>query len=167
MSTHARPLAEWLSAASDEQLSTLFTARRVRPDVNWQDFFDAAEALLDPASLARVLPTLTRDEAAALLAFAASPASEHSAQRETLESLALLRPDGAPFPPVVTAVADRAEPSAPSDTVPEPTTPGRTAPGGRACRRRHRTPRVHPPSQRRRPAERRRAGRRPGRHRRR
>ncbi|AKV86188.1 hypothetical protein AKG07_07670 [Microbacterium sp. CGR1] len=127
MSTHARPLAEWLSAASDEQLSTLFTARRVRPDVNWQDFFDAAEALLDPASLARVLPTLTRDEAAALLAFAASPASEHSAQRETLESLALLRPDGAPFPPVVTAVADRAEPSAPSDTVPEPTTDTETA----------------------------------------
>ncbi len=127
MSTHARPLAEWLSAASDEQLTTLFTARRVRPDAGWQDFFDAAEALLDPASLARVLPTLTRDEAAALLAFAASPPSARSAQRTTLEGLALLRPDGTPFPPVVTAVADRAKPSALRETEPELTTDTETA----------------------------------------
>ncbi|MEV7608098.1 helicase-associated domain-containing protein [Microbacterium sp. NPDC089320] len=111
MSTHARPLAEWLSAASDDQLTTLFSARRVRSDAEWQDFFDAAEALLDPASIARVLPTLTRDEAATLVAASARPVSERSAQRATLESLALLRPDGSPFPPVTLAIADRPAPA--------------------------------------------------------
>ena len=35
MSTHARPLAEWLSEASDEQLTTLFSVRRVRADAGW------------------------------------------------------------------------------------------------------------------------------------
>lgn len=127
MSTHARPLAEWLSAASDEQLTSLFSARRVRADAGWQDFFDAAEALLDPASLARVLPTLTRGEAAALIAAAADPAAEQSPERATLESLALLRPDGAPFPPVVTAIADRPEPTPLSATPAMPATDAETA----------------------------------------
>lgn len=127
MSTHARPLAEWLSAASDEQLTTLFSARRVRADAGWQDFFDAAEALLDPASIARVLPLLTHGEAATLLAASTTPVSEHSAQRATLESLALLRPDGAPFPPVVAAIADRPEPTPLSLSTPMPATDGETA----------------------------------------
>ena len=62
MSTHARPLAEWLSAASDAELATLFAARRVRPDAGWHDYFDAAEALLDTASVNRILPALTHAE---------------------------------------------------------------------------------------------------------
>lgn len=127
MSTHARPLAEWLSAASDEQLATLFSVRRVRADAGWQDFFDAAEALLDPASIARVLPLLTCGEAMALLAAATAPATGHSAQRATLESLALLRPDGTPFPPVVAAIADRPEPTALSLSAPTPATDAETA----------------------------------------
>ncbi|QDE35504.1 hypothetical protein FIV50_12340 [Microbacterium foliorum] len=127
MSTHARPLAEWLSAASDEQLTTLFSARRVRADVGWQDFFDAAEALLDPASIARVLPLLTHGEAAMLLAAASTPAAEQSAHRATLENLALLRPDGAPFPPVVAAVEDRPEPTPLSLSAPTPATDAETA----------------------------------------
>ena len=77
MSTHARPLAEWLSEASDEQLTTLFSVRRVRADAGWQDFFDAAEALLDPTSIARILPLLTHSEAVSLLAAAAAPVTEH------------------------------------------------------------------------------------------
>ncbi|KQR37077.1 MULTISPECIES: helicase-associated domain-containing protein [Microbacterium] len=119
MSTHARPLAEWLSAASDEQLASLFTARRVRPDAAWNDFFDAAEALLDPGSLARVLPSLTHDEATTLAAAAAGgePVVETTPQRDALKSLALLRPDGAPFTPVIAALADRAAP-APLDVSP-------------------------------------------------
>ncbi|MBS1906981.1 MAG: hypothetical protein JST33_10540, partial [Actinobacteria bacterium] len=64
MSTHARLLAEALSARTDEELATLFGRREVRADAHWHDFFDAAEALLDPASVARVLPRLTRAEAA-------------------------------------------------------------------------------------------------------
>lgn len=127
MSTHARPLAEWLSAASDEQLTTLLSARRVRADAGWQDFFDAAEALLDPASIARVLPMLTHGEAAMLLAAATTPATEQSAHRATLESLALLRPDGAPFPPVVAAIADRLEPTPLDLTAPTPATDAETA----------------------------------------
>jgi len=113
MSTHARPLAEWLSAASDAELATLFAARRVRPDAGWQDFFDAAEALLDTASVTRILPALTHSEAADLLAAATSDDARVSGpSADTLRALALLRPDGSPFPPVSAAVAER--------TVPEP-----------------------------------------------
>lgn len=108
MSTHARPLADWLAAASNDDLRRLFTARRVRPSAQWQDFFDAAEGLLDLASLARTFPLLTAAEAKALLA-AASGASA-GAQQEQLTALALLRPDGTPYPPVAAAIAGRSVP---------------------------------------------------------
>lgn len=116
MSTHARPLAEWLSAASDAELVALFAARRVRPDAGWRDFFDAAEALLDTASVTRILPTLTHSEASALLAAATSDDARVSGPAaDTLRALALLRPDGSPLPPVAAAVADRMVPE-PVDT---------------------------------------------------
>ena len=105
MSTHARPLADWLAAASDDDLLHLFAARGVRPDSPWQDFFDAAEALLDPVSLGRILPSLTASEATALLAAAAG--LDAGPAREALTTLALLRPDGTPYPPVITALAGR------------------------------------------------------------
>ncbi|PCE14755.1 hypothetical protein AUC47_15875 [Microbacterium sp. SZ1] len=107
MSTHARPLAEHLAAMSDADLSELFSERGVRPDVGWQDFFDAAEALLEPASLAKALPRLTLDEARALQRMAAGERSDDADDRRTLERLALVRPDGEVPPPVVTAVSDR------------------------------------------------------------
>ncbi|WP_435746493.1 helicase-associated domain-containing protein [Microbacterium sp. PMB16] len=108
MSTHARPLADWLAAASDEELSHLLTTRGIRPDIAWQDLFDAAEALLDPVSLTRVLPLLTSSEASALLRAAAGedPGSEGA----TLTALALLRPDGVPYAPVAALVAGRTVP---------------------------------------------------------
>lgn len=106
MTTHARPLADWLAAASDDELLHLFTARRVRADSGWHDFFDAAEALLDPASVGRALPTLTAAEARGLLR--AASGDDAGPQREALISLALLRPDGTPPPPVVAALAGRA-----------------------------------------------------------
>jgi hypothetical protein len=113
MTTHARPLAERLAAASDAELATLFTARTVRADAGWQDFFDAAEALLDAGSLARVLPTLTRSEAIALHAAALSASAvPESAERAALLSLALVRPDGVPWPAVASAVAERPAPAA-------------------------------------------------------
>ncbi|MFJ6429638.1 helicase-associated domain-containing protein [Microbacterium maritypicum] len=105
MSTHARPLADWLAAARDEDLLRLFAARAVRADAAWHDFFDAAEALLDPASLSRVLPALTASEARALLD--AASGGDAGQDQEQLTALALLRPDGAPYPPVVTAIAGR------------------------------------------------------------
>lgn len=118
MTTHARPLADWLSAASDEQLHHLLRVRGVRGDVAWQDFFDVAEALLDPASIARVLPTLTAAEAGALRA--AVDGDDAGDLRAELVGLALLRPDGTPYPPVATAVADRPtpRPDAPVDITP-------------------------------------------------
>ncbi|MFJ6532212.1 helicase-associated domain-containing protein [Microbacterium sp. NPDC091662] len=105
MSTHARPLADWLAAASDDDLRRLFAARGVKPEAGWQDFFDAAEALLDPASLTRVLPSLTASEARALLAAASD--EDAGQEQEQLTALALLRPDGTPYPPVAAAIAGR------------------------------------------------------------
>lgn len=115
MSTHARPLADWLAAASDDELCRLLAARGVRSDAPWQDFFDAAEALLDPASISRVLPSLTATEATALLA--AASGGDAGPEREALTALALLRPDGSPYPPVTAALAGRSAPP----TTPVPT----------------------------------------------
>ncbi|MFF1538726.1 helicase-associated domain-containing protein [Microbacterium sp. NPDC058269] len=113
MSTHARPLADWLAAASDDDLLHLFRARAVRPDAPWQDLFDAAEALLDPASLTRTLPSLTASEANALLA--AASGQDAGPEREQLTALALLRPDGTPYPPVVAAITGRSAARPPSE----------------------------------------------------
>ncbi|HWV49110.1 MAG TPA: hypothetical protein VN035_06595, partial [Microbacterium sp.] len=66
MSTHARPLAVWLAAAADTELERLFAERGVRPDAPWNDFFDAAEALLDPSSVERAISALPLVDAAAL-----------------------------------------------------------------------------------------------------
>jgi hypothetical protein len=120
MTAHARPLADWLAAASDAELLHLFTERRVRADIGWHDFFDAAETLLDPASLTKVLPTLTGPEAAALLRAAAG--EDAGAERQALTALALLRPDGTPPAPVVALLSGR---TAPAETV---TTSAPTAP---------------------------------------
>ena len=68
MSTHARPLADRLAAASDVQLERMLRERAVRADVGWSDFFDAAEALLEPASIERGLARLTLVAARALRA---------------------------------------------------------------------------------------------------
>lgn len=118
MSTHARPLADWLSAASDDELTRLFRLRGVRADPGWHDFFDAAEALLDPASVGRILPVLTADEASALVrAAAGGDAGDATA---ALTSLALLRPDGSPWPELTTALDGRPAPAAPAETAPGP-----------------------------------------------
>lgn len=133
MTTHARPLAEWLAEASDADLVTLFAARGVKADAGWQDFFDAAESLLDQSSLARALPSLTHAEAAAL-ASTRSPGGRvaDAAQRGALQRLALLDADGAPWPPVTAAIADR-EPPPPQRAV-EPT-PAGEAESARAAER--------------------------------
>ncbi|WP_431805378.1 helicase-associated domain-containing protein [Microbacterium paraoxydans] len=118
MSTHARPLADRLARASDAELQTMFATRGVRPDAAWQDFFDAAEALLEPSSVNRALPTLTAAEAASLVDAVAGDRPGDG--REHLVSLALLRPDGTPQPPVELAVDGRERPALPDDTAPTP-----------------------------------------------
>ncbi|GAA4191508.1 hypothetical protein GCM10022219_10400 [Microbacterium oryzae] len=62
----ARELAEQLAALSDADLHALLTGRHVSPQVGWHDFFDAAEALLAPDSIASALRLLPRDALAAL-----------------------------------------------------------------------------------------------------
>lgn len=127
MSTHARPLADWLAAASDAELADLFAARGVRPDAGWQDFFDAAEALLDPSSISRALPSLTYAEAGALRRIADGEKIGDDAATATLRRLALLRPDGTVPPPVVAVLGDRAVPAASDRTDPEPASPAAEA----------------------------------------
>lgn len=116
MSTHARPLAEALAGRAEEDLLLLLTRREIRADAPWNDLFDAAEALLDPAAITRFLPRLTREEAeglagavhgAAVHGASGPPASEGTA---ALVALALLAPDGTPYPPVAAAVAGLPDP---------------------------------------------------------
>lgn len=105
MSTHARPLADWLAAASDAELDALFRARGVRTDAAWQDFFDAAESLLEAPSLARALPALTRAEASALAH--AAQGGDAGPLGTALIGRGLLRPDGSVPEPVAAAVRER------------------------------------------------------------
>ncbi|MGM7679585.1 helicase-associated domain-containing protein [Microbacterium sp. A94] len=115
MSTHARPLAVWLAAAPDAQLAALLRARGVRAEVDWLDFFDAAEALLDAASIDRILTQLTLPEATALRR--AVDGHDAGDQTEALLALALLRDDGTPPPPVAEAVSARPEPQQSPQTI--------------------------------------------------
>ncbi|WP_243224639.1 helicase-associated domain-containing protein [Microbacterium sp. CIAB417] len=125
MSTHARPLAVWLAAADDEDLERLFTARGVRADAAWQDFFDAAEALLDPGSVDRAVTALPREDAAAL-ARAASGA-DAGESRERLIALALIAADGRPYAPVADSVSGRPVVRASADIEPEAASDGASA----------------------------------------
>jgi hypothetical protein len=109
MSTHARPLADRLATTSDEQLIRLFAARGVRADPGWNDFFDAAEALLEPASVARALPHLTAAQASALLS--ARDRGDAGDERASLDALALLDSDGSPWPTVAAALDGRPDPT--------------------------------------------------------
>ena len=126
MSTYARPFADHLAAASDEQLDHLLRVRGVRADPGWQDFFDAAEALLEPSSIQRVLPALTAPEAAALLR--ADAGGDAGAQRDILSSWGLLQPDGAPWPPVSEAVRGRPVPDTGDGADVRPSSPAAAAP---------------------------------------
>ncbi|HTN56262.1 MAG TPA: helicase-associated domain-containing protein [Microbacterium sp.] len=105
MSTHARPLADRLAAASDAQLDGLLRARSVRTDVDWDDFFDAAEALLEPGSIERGLAALDRTDAQRL-----HDAVQGTADAEALSALGALGfidADGRVLPPVATLVQTR------------------------------------------------------------
>lgn len=103
MSTHARPLADRLAAASDAQLERLLAARSVRPDADWADFFDAAEALLEPASIERGLAALTREQALALRAAVDGRADAGP----ELEELGFAGAGGRVLAPVAAAVAEK------------------------------------------------------------
>lgn len=128
MSTHARPLAERLAAASDAQLQQLLRLRQVRPDVDWSDFFDAAEGLLEAGSIAHALTALTRDQALALRAAAAG----QPADAAELDARGLIDAAGRVPRPVADAVL--AQPQIP-DATPHPAEPASAAAAARAAER--------------------------------
>ncbi|MCJ1707180.1 helicase-associated domain-containing protein [Microbacterium sp. VKM Ac-2923] len=113
-----RALAVSLGARADNELARLFADRHVSPSVTWRDMFDAAEALLEPASVARALPALTRPESDALsAAVAGTPATGDV--RDDLVARGLAADDGLPFPSVAEAVRE-ALPDGIPDAVPPP-----------------------------------------------
>ena len=114
----ARALARSLSARSDESLAALFATRHVSPGAAWNDAFDAAEHLLDAASLARAIVDLTAAEAAALqAAVSGQTAPDGDPAAASLAARALLGDDGRPWQ-AVTAALDAATPAETVDDVP-------------------------------------------------
>ncbi|MGB4776912.1 MAG: hypothetical protein WBP48_00945, partial [Microbacterium sp.] len=117
--TDARSLAHELLQHDDASLIALLIARGIAPGVAWNDAFDAAEALLDPASIDRALTTLTADEANALAAAGAVLDTAAGAVLETvaavpvgpvragLHACGLVDGDGIPYAAVGEALASR------------------------------------------------------------
>src|SRR5690606_4204412 len=130
MSTHARPLADRLAAASDTQLAQLLRRRGVRADADWGDFFDAAEALLEPASIERGLASLTRSEAQALIA--ATRGDDDAAALSLLAHSGFLDSDDRVPAPVAAAVSARPEVT---DAVQSAESPASEAAAARAAER--------------------------------
>lgn len=110
MTGDERSVAQWLVSLDDDELSATFTARSISPSVPWHDFFDAAEALLDPASIDRALTRQDREGLRALQARSV-PA------RATLVRHALQRPDGS-VPAAVTTRVDAAHATHPDAFAP-------------------------------------------------
>ncbi|WP_448655871.1 helicase-associated domain-containing protein [Microbacterium lacticum] len=109
----ARTLARQLSARSDESLAALFDARRVSPTSPWSDAFDAAEQLLDPASLARAITDLSAREAHALRA-ALDDAVPAGPDRDALVARALISDDGTAWDATAAALRAATVVSAPA-----------------------------------------------------
>ncbi|KTR87607.1 hypothetical protein NS220_17440 [Microbacterium testaceum] len=115
-----RALAVSLSARADEDLARLFAERDVSPSATWRDTFDAADALLDPASIARALLPLTRAEAAALVSAVSNEAPVPPEARAPLVGRALIRDDGVVYASVATIVSETFPEKLPDATAPHP-----------------------------------------------
>lgn len=125
MASDERALATWLAGRDDRELADILAARGISPTAPWKDFFDAADALLEPSSIDRALVHLTRGELIALAAAAddAGPPAEAPA---SATRLALTGEDGAPWHPVTEVLrrlrADRPDAfvAGTDETAPEP-----------------------------------------------
>jgi len=91
-SSDERSLATQLAAMDVPALAALLHRRGVAASANWHDAFDAAEALLDAASVDRALIALPRPLLIALATAGAGPVEP--AGRARLAGLALLHADG-------------------------------------------------------------------------
>ncbi|MFV0375492.1 helicase-associated domain-containing protein [Microbacterium sp.] len=118
-----RALADSLTALDDETLAGLFLVRQVPAAAGWDDLLDAAESLLDPASLDLGYAALTRADADALTD-ALTPAPRGTVPsgppRDALRRAGLIGDDGVPFDavrthrPVAITSAGAASPGAPA-----------------------------------------------------
>lgn len=99
----ARSLADRLARLDDSALTDLFARRHVAPTANWEDGFDAADFLLDPASLSRALIELTAAEAAALDDALRTGAPVTGPARDGLLAFGLIDDDGTPYAAVAAA----------------------------------------------------------------
>ncbi len=103
-SVDARGLASWLASADDDVLTRLFARRRVASNTAWADFFDAAEALLEPASIARGAAALGRIDGEALdRAVGGGTTVAAGPTRDALVAAALVTPQGEPYAAVRSA----------------------------------------------------------------
>lgn len=98
MVSDERALATWLAGRDDHELAVTLAARGVSASAPWHDFFDAAEGLLEAASVDRALSKLPRTALAALTA-ATTP------QEPVLSRLALLDNHGRPYAAVAERIA--------------------------------------------------------------
>jgi hypothetical protein len=106
MASDERALATWLAGRDDRELAEIFAARGVPASAPWRDFFDVAEALLDPASIDRVLTRLTRGELVTLAHAADGEPAPPDAPPLPLTA-ALAGDDGVPWTAVTAAVRRR------------------------------------------------------------
>ncbi|MFZ8757005.1 helicase-associated domain-containing protein [Microbacterium sp. HMH0099] len=113
-----RALAVSLGAMRDDELVRLFADREVSPTATWRDMFDAADALLDPASIGRALPALNRAEAQGLVDATASRTPLPPESRDALISRALAREDGTPFTAVAEIVGETFPDGIPDTEIP-------------------------------------------------
>lgn len=111
----ARALATQLASLDDAALAALLDARGVATSAPLADLYDLAEALLDPASIARGLERLERADVEAL----ETATDAGAAARERLRRLALLDDDGCVYGAVAAALAAAPRAAAP------PTDPAR------------------------------------------
>lgn len=97
MTEGTRELAARLATLDDSQLAALFAARGVSPTATWRDFFDAADALTDPAFVARALQGLTATELSTLAHAAASVTPVPEDLAPTVQNLGLTDASGIPL----------------------------------------------------------------------
>lgn len=100
MSSHVRALAARLGELNDAALIALFDARTAPQAARWADTFDAAEWLLDAASITAALAELTRPELDALVTASEAGTAVTAEARPALDALALLNAHGTPYVPV-------------------------------------------------------------------
>ncbi|WP_292831130.1 helicase-associated domain-containing protein [Microbacterium sp.] len=117
----ARSLASRIAQLDDPTLTDMLALRRVSASVAWSDAFDAADALLDPASVSRALIELSADDADALdAALESGGAIPDGVSRDRLSARALVDDEGRPYASVAAgrALVNRVAPRPASSNAP-------------------------------------------------